>query len=83
MGVHVPHVLPTVGIDDVSFIDGKALIRINGNQDNSLVPQEEKICFICSINLSYLTWIQINEQRTLNVAVLCALDYLSQIHTQK
>lgn len=41
MGVHVSHVLPTVGIDDVSFIDGQALIRIDGNQDNSLIQQAE------------------------------------------
>lgn len=34
MRVHVSHVLSAVGIDDVSFIDGQALIRVDGNQDN-------------------------------------------------
>lgn len=41
MGVHVSHVLPMVSTNDVSFIDRKALIGIDGNQDNSLKPQTE------------------------------------------
>lgn len=43
MGVHITHVLPMVGIDDVSFIDRQALIRIDGYQDYSLMPQGEKL----------------------------------------
>lgn len=35
MGVHVSHVLPMIGTNDVSFIDRKALIGVDGNQDDS------------------------------------------------
>lgn len=34
MGIHVPHVLPSVGIDDVSLIDRQGLVRVDGNQDD-------------------------------------------------
>lgn len=43
MGVHVSHVLPTVGTDDVSFIDRKTLIWIDGDQDNAWISQGEEI----------------------------------------
>lgn len=35
VGIHIPHVLSAVGINDGSVIDGQSLIRIDGNQDNS------------------------------------------------
>lgn len=35
MRVHVPHVLPTVGSDDVVSIDWQGLIRVDGHQDDS------------------------------------------------
>lgn len=43
MRVHVPHVLPTVRIDDLSFINMQVLIRIDGNQDNSYIAKRKKI----------------------------------------
>lgn len=42
MGVHVSHVLPMIGTNDVSFIDRKALIGVDGNQDNSFRPHHSK-----------------------------------------
>lgn len=60
MGVHVSHVLPVVGIDDVSFINRQALIRIDGNQDNSLIPQGEKLSVKQHKHMFYLKRIQIN-----------------------
>lgn len=34
MRVHVPHVPPTVGIDDLLAIDLQLLVRVDGNQHN-------------------------------------------------
>lgn len=42
MRVHVSHILPTVGMNYVRFIDGQTLVRIDGNEDDSLKPQGEK-----------------------------------------
>lgn len=39
MRVHVPHVPPTVGIDDLLAIDLQLLVRVDGNQHN---PYREK-----------------------------------------
>lgn len=43
MGVHVPHVLPMIGTNDVSLIDRKALIGVDGNQDDSFEPNNSKV----------------------------------------
>ena len=35
VGVHIPHVLATVGVDDILTVDWQLIIRINGNKHNT------------------------------------------------
>lgn len=50
MRVHVPHVPPTVGIDDLLAIDLQLLVRVDGNQHNPYRKKPIRTCFYTALH---------------------------------
>lgn len=51
MRIHIPHVLATVRVDDILFVDWQLLIWIDGNKYNTLEQINRQICYKPSTEL--------------------------------
>lgn len=51
MGIHVPHVLAAVGVDDILLVDRQLLVGIDGHEDNALEEINTQIGYKASPEL--------------------------------
>lgn len=51
MGIHVPHVLAAVRVDDILFVDRQLLVGIDGHKDNALEEINTQIHYKASLEL--------------------------------
>lgn len=51
VGIHVPHVLAAVGVDDILLVDRQLLVGIDGHEDNALEEINTQIGYKASPEL--------------------------------